>query len=100
MKTFNLDLLLRETVSPIHADVYDMQTKLNESFAGDFHIAYAYGNENSAMEVHQRVAAGGAEQLNMPLTDYLRLWDEAVESILQFHDVPDHLQDERYVEQK
>lgn len=96
MRTINIDLLLRETVSPIHADVYTMQEKLNEAFAHDYHVAYAYGPLGEPERVHQKVAAGGAEQLGIPLTDYLRLWDEAVESILQFHDVPEHLQDERY----
>ncbi len=97
MSEINIDLLLRETVSPTHADVYSMQTQLNESFAADYQIAYAYGHENSAKEVHQKVASGGAEQLNMPLADYLRLWEESVECILQFHDVPEQFQDERYI---
>lgn len=97
MSEINIDLLLRETVSPTHADVYSMQTQLNESFAADYQIAYAYGHENSAKEVHQKVASGGAEQLNMPLVDYLRLWEESVECILQFHDVPEQFQDERYI---
>ncbi len=95
--SINIDLLLRETVSPIHADVYSMQRNLNENFAGDYHIAYAYGNENSPREVHERVAASGAEQLGMPVEDYLRLWEESVECILQFHDVPAQFQDERYL---
>jgi len=95
--SINIDLLLRETVSPIHSDVYSMQVKLNESFAADYHIAYAYGNENSPEEVHKKVAAVGAEQLDMPVEDYLRLWTEAVECILQFHEVPAQFQDERYL---
>jgi len=95
----NINLLLKETVSPMHAEVYAMQEKLNESFAHDYHVAYAYGPIGEPERVHQRVASGGAEQLNIPLTDYLRLWDEAVEAIMQFHDVPEQFQDERYLTQ-
>lgn len=97
MRTINIDLLLRETVSPTHADVYSLQERLNESFSHDYHVAYAYGPEGEAKRVHQKVAAGGAEQLEIPLADYLRLWDEAVEAITQFHDVPEEFQDERYI---
>lgn len=97
MKTINLDLLLRETVSPKHADVYSLQEKLNESFAHDYQIAYAYGPEGEPQRIHQRVASGGAEQLGIPLADYLRFWDEAVEAITQFHEIPEEFWDERYL---
>ncbi len=93
----NCDLLIRDTLGDPAADVYKTQCAINESFSHDYHMAYAYGPESEPQAIHEKVAVLGAASLGMDTADYLELWDEAVEVINTFNDLPAEFQDEKYL---
>lgn len=95
--SLNTDLLLREHNGDLVANVYQKQVSLNESFDGDYHTAYAYGNEDAPRVVHERVAAIGAKDLGLDVDVYLELWDEAVHALLEYNDLPEEFKDNRYI---
>lgn len=91
--SYNLELLVRDTLGEDAWNVYNTQSILNQAFASDYNLAYAYGPEGEPQRVHERVASLGANQLNLDLHDYLDTWDEVVELINEFHEIPDEFKD-------
>lgn len=96
--SYNLELLVRDTLGEDAWNVYNTQSILNEAFASDYNLAYAYGPTTEPRKVHERVAAEGAKQLNLDLQDYLDTWDEVVELIDAFQELPDEFKDSKYLE--
>lgn len=96
MKVINIEKLLTDHLGKFGADVYLTQASLNQSFAHDYHVAYAYGPESEPQRVHERVAAIGAEQLGISVEDYLRVWDDAVAVIMEVHNTPEEFVDPTY----
>jgi hypothetical protein len=99
MTVLNIDLFLSEVLGEDAAKVYNTQTVLNRSYESDYIAAYAYGNENEPLKVHNRVAAIGAKELGLDLDEYLRVWDEAIEAINSFWETPEEFRDTRYREE-
>lgn len=90
-------LWISEHISDQAAEVYDMQSNLDQSFSYDYHDAYAYGDKDAPRKVHERVAQLGAQQLGISHELYLSLWDQAVNVILEYWEIPEDFRDvEKY----
>jgi hypothetical protein len=89
----NLERLITESMGPDCWAVYSTQEKINEAYAGDYALAYAYGPESAPREVHLRVAEAGARELGLDTNDYLETWEEVVEFIDVYQSLPDHLKE-------
>lgn len=94
--SLNYDLLLREHNGDLVANVYAKQCMLNESFDGDYHVAYAFGGPSAPLQVHEKVAEIGAKEMGLDHDVYLALWQEATDALLHYNDLPEQFKDPRY----
>lgn len=65
--------MMREQLGEVAVKAFELQVVLDESFAGDYQVAYAYGNDEAPAKVYERVTEHGAKTMGMAHEDYKEL---------------------------